>query len=196
MSKNSGESAVSRRQFFSAKRVFSPRSLAVMGVMAALAAILSRFTIYITPTFKGIGFAYLPAVVVPTLLGPWAGLAFALVSDTVGFFANPQGGYFPGYAISEMLSCFLYACFLYRRPIRIWRIAAARLLVLVFITLGLNFVWSSMLFGSTAGTYFVQARFLNNLVQYPFHIALIFGLLKVMERAKLMEQFQKAETKG
>jgi ECF transporter S component (folate family) len=155
------------------KTAFSLENLILMALMAGVAAILSRFSIYITPTFKAIGFAYLPGAIVAMLCGPWYALAYGFVSDALQYLANPQGGYFPGYALSEMLSCLIYALFLYERPITLWRVIAARLVILVSVTMGLNYIWMRMMYGTVAGGYYTGARLVNNLVQLPFHALII-----------------------
>ena len=164
--------SVSPKGFFATKGVFSPQNVVMMGILTAVAAILSRFSIYLTPTFKAITFTYLPGALVAMLFGPWAGLAYGFVSDTAMYLMNPQGGYFPGFAISEMVSCFIYACFLYRQRITVLRVAAARALILLFVMFGLNFVWLSIMYGQLAGGFFTGARRINNLAQFPFHVAI------------------------
>ncbi|MDR1573891.1 MAG: folate family ECF transporter S component, partial [Clostridiales Family XIII bacterium] len=158
-----------RETQFAGKSAFTLENLIIMALMAAAAAVLSRFSIHLTPTFRAISFAYLPGAVVAILCGPWCALAYGFVSDALQYFANPQGGYFPGYALSEMLSCFIYALFLHRRPITLWRTVAARIVILILVTMGLNYIWMNMMYGTVAGGYYTGARLINNLVQLPFH---------------------------
>jgi uncharacterized membrane protein len=77
-----------------------------------------------------------------------------------------------------MLSCFIYALFLYKRPVNIRRVAAARFIVLVLVTMGLNYVWMNMMYGTLAGGYYTGARLINNLAQFPFHVAITVFLAK------------------
>jgi ECF transporter S component (folate family) len=158
---------------FSAKTAFTLENLILMALMTAIATVLSRFSIYLTPTFQAITFTYLPGVITAMLCGPWCALAYGFVSDALQYFANPQGGYFPGYALSEMLSCFIYALFLYKRPLKLWRVAAARFVVLILVTMGLNYIWMNMMYGTFAGGFYTGARLINNLVQFPFHVVII-----------------------
>jgi ECF transporter S component (folate family) len=144
-----------------------------MALMLAVSAILSRFSIYLTPTFEAIGFAYLPGAIVAMLCGPRYALAYGFIGDALQYFANPQGGYFPGYALSEMLTCLIYALFLYARPVTFPRVIAARLVILVTVTMGLNYIWMRMMYGMIAGGYYTGARLVNNLVQLPFHALII-----------------------
>ncbi len=184
--KNSGASSgqIEQRNFFGKSNVFTLRNLVLMGLMLAIGAVLSRFTIYITPTFKMITFSYLPGAIVAMFLGPWAALIYGFVSDFIQYIANPQGGYFPGYAISEMLSYFIYALFLYQKPVTVLRVALARLIILVVVTFGLNYIWTSMMYGTAASGYFTGARLINNIVQYPFHVILITFLGKKLVKLK------------
>ena len=174
--------------FFSVKDVFALRNVIIMGLMAALTAVLSRFTIYISPTQKFMDIAYLPGAVIAMLYGPWAALGFGFVSDTVGYFANPQGVYFFGYAVSKMVSLFIYACFFYKQRVTLGRAIAARALVLVIVVFGLNFVWQSIMMGQLSAAYFTSTRLVLNAVQFPFHVALILLLGKPAERIKTVIQ--------
>ncbi len=167
--------------WFSIKDVFTVRSTVVMGMMVALSVVLDQFSIYLTPTFKAIGFSYLPGVMVALLYGPWAALTFGFVTDTVGFLINSHGSaYFGGYAISAMISNLIYACLLYNRPVSIQRVAIARALVIILVGFGLNFVWSSVMYGTGASKYFSTGRFINNVVQFPFHVLLTTFVCKYL----------------
>ena len=166
------------KEFFSVKDVFKTNNLVVMAMMVALKMILSQFSIYLTPTFKLIEFSYLPSAIVSILYGPIAGVVFGFVADTVGFIAKPVGPYFVGYAISEMVSNFIYACFLYKCPITWQRVLMSRVIITVSVTFGLNFIWNVMMYGSVASKYFTGARLLNNLVQLPLYVFLIVFFAK------------------
>ncbi len=173
------------KEFFSPKRVFSLRNIIIMGLMAAIAAVLSVFRLDITPTFRAISFTYLPGAMVALLFGPWAALVYGFVADTVQFLARPQGPYFPGFAISEMVGCFIYACFLYKRPVTYLRALLARAVVVVVVILGLNYLWNYMMMGQAAGSYFTGVRLINNLVQLPFHALLITFIGKQMRKLNI-----------
>lgn len=159
--------------FFSAKNVFTTRNLTVMALMVALKVVLSFFSIYITPTFRILSFGYLPGAIVSLLYGPLAGLGFGFVADIVGYVVKPVGAYLPFYALSEMVANFIYALFLYRRPLTVWRVALAQISVTVIVIFGMGFLWNSLLFGGTASTFYTGGRFLSNLINLPIYVALI-----------------------
>lgn len=164
------------RHFFRLRGVFTARSIAVMGIMLALSALLSLFTIDITPTFRAISFTFIPASVVSILYGPWAALAFGAVSDLFNFIVRPSGVYFPGYALSAMASNFIYALLMYRRPVSIWRAVVSRVLVTAVSTFALNYLWNLILYGSAAGAFFTAARLISNAVKLPLYAFLIYVL--------------------
>jgi hypothetical protein len=39
--------------------------------------------------------------------------------------------------------------------------------------MGLNYVWMNMMYGTLAGGFYTGARLINNLAQFPFHVAII-----------------------
>ena len=171
--------------FWSLKDVFKTRNLVVMALMIAVKVVLTPFSIYVTPTFRIMSFAYLPGVIVSMLFGPWAGLAFGFAGDIVGYLVKPMGPFFFGYTISEMMAGFWYACFLYRKPLSIWRIALSRLAILVTVTFGLNYLWNYMMSGAVASKYFTGARLINNLIQTPISIVLIFFVCQLVGKIYL-----------
>jgi ECF transporter S component (folate family) len=183
---NSGEEQLSASPMFRLKGVFSLRHLVVMGVLLAFATILASpmFTIYLTPTFKAISFSYLPGVLVACMFGPWAGCIYGFAIDTLGYVVNPVGGYFPGYALSEMVTYFVYALLLFGRKPTLPRIAIARLIVVILVHMGLNFLWMWLMYGGTAGAFYTGARLINNLVQFPFHVALTWFVLRQLRRLR------------
>jgi ECF transporter S component (folate family) len=168
------------KNFFSIKNVFSVRNLTIMALLAALDVVLARYTtIHLTPQFTLVSFEYIPAAIVSALFGPWAGIVFGLVSDTVGYFANPLGPYLPVWAISAMVGNLIESIFLYPGKFDWWRILIARLLIMLVVTMGLNFIWQSIYFGAAAGAYYNSARLISNIVQLPIQVVLIrvFGQL-------------------
>jgi ECF transporter S component (folate family) len=172
--------------FFSRKDVFTVKHLAIMAMLLALRTILSLpiLTIYITPTFKLITFAYMTDAICVMFFGPLAGLAFGFAGDFLGTLATSgaAGAYFPGFAVSEMLSCFLFAVFFYRQKITWPRVISAWALNLVVVLLGLNSLWLILMYGMEAGTVFTLARVVTNAVQSPVHIVILYFLLGNMRK--------------
>ncbi|MDR2163902.1 MAG: folate family ECF transporter S component [Clostridiales Family XIII bacterium] len=166
--------------FFSAKGVFKTRNLAIMAVLLAIRVVLGLpfLTIYIGPNFKLLTFAYVPDALTAMFFGPIAGFVFGLAGDTLGFFATSGGGmYFPVFALSEMMTCFIFACFFYRRRVTLPRAIAAWILNLGVVLLGMNSLWLIVMYGMDVGTTFTFARVVSNIVQSPVHIFILWFLL-------------------
>jgi ECF transporter S component (folate family) len=163
---------------------FRTRNLVVMALMVALKIVLSQFSIYVTPTFRILSFAYLPGAMVSMLYGPLAGVAFGLVGDVIGSLVKPAGPFFFGYTLSEMAAGLIYALFMYNKPLKIWRVAAARAAITLVVTFGLNFVWNAIMYGAVASKYFTGVRILNNIIQWPITVALIMIMGKVVLMAQ------------
>jgi ECF transporter S component (folate family) len=167
--------------FFSTKGVFTTRNLAVMAALLAIRAVLNLpfLTIYIGPSFKLITFAYVTDALTAMLFGPIAGFVFGFAGDTLGFFASSGsgGGYLPVFALSEMATCFIFACFFYRKRVTLPRAIAAWLLNLGVVLLGMNSLWLILVYGMEAGSVFAFARVVNQLAQSPAHIVILWFLL-------------------
>ena len=158
---------------------FTTKKVVVMGLMIALAIILSTFDIWITPSFKLFSIIYLPSAIVSILYGPIAGLLFGFASDFATYLIKPVGPYFFGYAISAMVANFIYGTIIYNRPITIARVAISRILVVFVVTLGLNAIWMNMMYGQTAGEFYTGTRLIRNLIQFPLDVALITFISKL-----------------
>ena len=161
------------RKFFSSQNLLNTRTLVVIALMVALKAVLGSFTIFLTPTFKAVTISYLPGAVVAALYGPVAGMAFGFVADTVGYIVKPGGPYFIGYALSEMITNFIYACFLYKREIKVWRVLLAQITIVTTVFLGLNFVWNMIMYGSIASKFYTTARLVKCALNLPIYVTLI-----------------------
>jgi ECF transporter S component (folate family) len=171
----------SLREFFSAAGVFTLRNVVVMAVLLAIRTILNLpfLTIYLGPNFKLITFSYIADAFTALLFGPIAGAVFAFAGDTLGFFAlaGAGGAYFPGFALSEVVTCFIFACFFYKRKITLPKIIWAWFINLGVVLLGMNSIWLILVSGMEAGKVFALARVVSNIVQSPAHIAILFFLL-------------------
>ena len=168
------------REFF-ATDVFSAKTIVVLAALLAIRTILNLpfLTIFIGPGFKLITFAYITDALAAMFYGPIAGIAFGFAGDFLGFLSSSGAGgaYFPGFAVSEIITCFLFACFFFRRKITLPRVIVAWLLNLFIVLLGLNSLWLIVMYGMGAGEVFALARIVTNIVQSPIHILILYLLL-------------------
>lgn len=106
------------------------RKLLFSALMIALCIVLAQ--VPSVPLFGGarVTWGFLARSVCAWVCGPVLGLLFAFAEDILSFFLTGGGGYpfFPGYTLTTMLGVLTYALFLYRAPLRVWRIFCAKLL--------------------------------------------------------------------
>ena len=106
------------------------RKLLFAALMIALCIVLAQ--VPSVPLFGGakVTWGFLARSVCAWVCGPVLGLLFAFAEDILSFFLTGGGGYpfFPGYTLTTMLGVLTYALFLYRAPLRVWRIFCAKLL--------------------------------------------------------------------
>ena len=125
----------------------STKNLVLMAMLTALEIVLSRF-LSISAWNTKIGFAFVPVVLAALLLGPlYAGVVAAL-ADLLGAILFPVGAYFPGFTLTAFLMGLTYGLFLYRKQdfLRIFAAVAVHQLLL---SLLLNTLWISVLYGSS-----------------------------------------------
>jgi len=172
------------------KELRNLRKLTFAALMIAMCVVLGH--IPSVPLFGGakITWGFLARSVCATVCGPVLGVVFGFAEDILSFFLTGGGGYpfFPGYTLTTMLGCLLYALFLYRAKITVRRVFLAKLVTNIQNVL-LGALWSSILYGKA---YFVLASgsALKNLIMLPVQtlllVLLFSAFLPVLSRMKLI----------
>lgn len=165
----------------SAREFKNVRTIALCGLFAALAFILESFSIQVTSYIK-IGFSGVPNEMVDFLFGPVVGCLFSAAMDVFKWAVHPTGAYFFGYTLNAFIAGLIYGSFMYKKPIRIWRILAAKFLVAMIINVVLGTLWNSMLVGNAFWA-ILPARFIKNLVMWPINSLVLYLILKALETA-------------
>jgi len=180
---NNNQGRLNAKEFFSLENVFTIKNIAVMGLLLAIRFFLGLpfMTIYVMGV-KIITFAYLCDAITAMLFGPWAAILFGFAGDTLGYIASMStgGAYMPVFAISEMMTGFIFALFLYKRKVAVKNVIIAWILNLFIVILGLNSLWLILMFGMSAGKVLTLTRFGINLLQFPVHVALTYFILKAI----------------
>lgn len=149
----------------------SIRKLVQVGLLIALEIVLSRFLSISTPIVK-IGFAFLPLVVTAMLFGPvYAGVAGG-VSDFIGALLFPIGPYFPGFTLTNMLTGVVFGLLLYKKEKTWLRIGIAVAVTTVVLSLCLNTLWISVMYGK-GFIGLLPTRILQNAIMLPIEIVCI-----------------------
>ena len=165
------------------------RKLLFAALMIAMCVVLAQ--VPSVPLFGGarVTWGFLARSVCAWVCGPVLGLLFAFAEDILSFFLTGGGGYpfFPGYTLTTMLGVLTYALFLYRAPLRIWRIFCAKLLTNVQ-NVVLGALWMAILNSNgrfSLETWYASASLsaAKNLIMLPVQTVLLVVLLRALQPA-------------
>ena len=109
------------------------------------------------------------------VLAPFTGFA----SDIIGFTLKPTGVFFPGYTLTAMAGSLSYALFLYRKRITMARLFFTKAFVNIFVNVGMNSLWSAILY-SRGFYYYFTTRLLKNIVMLPIEFVILVLFFKAM----------------
>lgn len=155
--------------------------LCFCGLMGAVAIVLGTVATIRIGDFLRIGFSSIPNQIVAYLFGPWIGAFFGGAMDIIKWFINPTGEFFPGYTITAIVAGIIYGIFLYKRPVKLWRVIAAEVCVKVFCNLGLNTLWVMMTTGNAFKAIMVP-RIAANAGKLPADVIILMILLPVVNK--------------
>lgn len=169
------------------------RMLAVCAMFIALRIAIGAVFIPVGENLR-VYFTYAVTALGASIYGPLMALAEGFISDILGYFIAPSGGFFPGYTLSAMLGSVTYALFFYRQRLSVLRIFLCRLTVNLLINVLIGSVWSAMLMGK-AYYYYVAKSIVKNLLLLPVETAVMYVVFRTMtpllERMKLVQPQQK-----
>ena len=151
------------------KHVSTITTCAMFGAMSIVLNQLA--TIRVTPNLK-IGFGALPNEI----------LTICLENSNSKFMLKPDGGFMPGFTFNAMLAAFIYGLFLYKKPLSLKRMLAAKLVVAVLCNILLGTLWLSMINGK-GYLALLPARAVKNLIQWPVDSLIFVLVAKTLEQA-------------
>ena len=155
------------------------RMITTIGVLIALEVILSRF-LSINIWSNKIGFAFVPCALCAVMLGLVPTVILELLADLLGATLFPSGAFFPGFTLTAVLRGFSYGLLLGKRQTP-WRILAVVLFNNLVLSLVLNSLWISILYGSPIEALIV-ARVIQCLVLIPVEFVVITAIVKFGKR--------------
>ncbi len=173
----------------SVRELSNARTVAVCGMLLALKLVFGLFTVNVSDLLK-IGFSFLPIAAAGALFGPVVGGVVGAVGDVLGYFIRPTGPYFPGFTLDAFVSGFLYGLVLYRKAVKPVRTVAAKVLVTLAVNMLLNPFWLMILYGKAFFAVFT-ARIATNLAMIPIDAAMLFGMLKILEKSRVAQKLQR-----
>ncbi len=164
------------------------RTITMCAMLGAAAMVLGTLSIEVIPSVR-IGFSGIPNEFVAWLFGPAVGMFFNGILDVFKFFVKPSSsGFFPGLTLVTMLAGLIYGFFFYGKPLRLWRILAAKLTVALICNVILNTYCLSILLGQDFWL-ILPARIVKNLIMWPVDSLIFFYTAKMLETAGLFRLF-------
>lgn len=155
--------------------------LASCAVLIAVQVVLSRFCSINAWNLK-IGLGFLPVMLAGVLYGPVYGAAVGALSDFAGAVLFPIGAYFPGFTLSLALTGVVFGV-LVRENTAIWRISLAAVIDQLVLSLAVNSLWISILYGAAyvplLGTRIVQCA-----LMLPVEILLTGAVVRILPRLR------------
>ncbi len=160
------------------------KKLTVCGMILALAVLAGALKIPIN-SYVEIRFSFLPIAIAGYLFGPLYGGIVGALSDILGFIVKPTGAFFPGFTIAQAVTGVLYGAILRPRKqknelfpaISFSRILAAQLAVMLVVSMFLNTINLSILYGEGFIPVFIS-RLARTLIMFPINLILLSALLK------------------
>jgi ECF transporter S component (folate family) len=171
----------------SAKELKKTRAMVTCAMLLAIEVVINA-TIYLPiGNFLKISFGYLAVAACGYLYGPSPAMLVAALSDIIVFMIHPSGPFNPAFTLNAALGGLVYGLAFYNKGEIKWpRILLAQGIIAVFLHIGLNTLWLSLLLGK-GYLALLPIRALKNAVQYPADVALLFFLLLFLKR-----QFRRA----
>ena len=159
------------------------RDLVLLGIIVAMKIILSRFTVGTNIVHVSLGF--IGIAMLGYLFGPVWGSVGGGIGDLVSsaLFGN-QGGFFLGFTLSAMVGPFIYGLVFYQKPVKIWRIILATLLVTVVVNIGLNTLWVHLLYGMDFRVALIQ-RIPKEAITPWLEMIISYFVLNAISRVKI-----------
>ena len=146
--------------------------------MIAACIVLSHCTIRVGEGLS-ISVTFLARALCSLVCGPVMVILFGAAEDTLSFFLSSGGyPYFPGYMLTTILGCIVYALFFYRARITWRRIILAKLLTNIQ-NVFLGSLWSAILY-SKGYLYYMATSAVKNTLYLPLQILMIGFLFQAL----------------
>ncbi len=190
---------------------FSTRMLVTLSVLVALQVVLTRFCSFNAWNVR-IGLGFTALVIAAIFYGPIAAAIVGGLGDLIGSLAFPTGPYFPGFTLTQVLMGLVFGFALYKKysatsmdmqgsvtdkttsiipnvPLsQLARIIIAVLINQCILSLFMNTMWISLLYGSSF-TALLSTRAMQAAVTAPIQIVIITVLQGVLRRADIRSVF-------
>ncbi len=160
----------------------STRMLVLAAMFVAIEVIIGSFYIRVVPFGLGnvrVYFTFFVVALAAYIYGPILGSVAAVVADCIGAMLAGEG-FYPGYTLTAVLTALVFALFLFRARVTVFRLFVAKLIGNIFINIGLNALWDIVYYGKSGYLGMLALRLPKNLVLLPFEVLALVLFFQLM----------------
>lgn len=169
------------------KRNLTLKRLVLLAVLVAINIIFQKISF--GPAYLKIGLGFIGLTLLGYYFGPfWGGIGAGISDLVMASIFGVEGGFFPGFTISAIISGVIYGFFFYHKPVKVWRIVVASLLVTIIVNILLNTYWLHLLYGLNLKAAFAQ-RLIKELIVPWIQMIVIYLVLNAVQRVKIVDKF-------
>lgn len=173
--------------------IMDTRVLVKAAFLTAISIVLTRFLYYFIPLAGGLpgirlSFGEVPIMMSGMIFGPVVGGITGLAADLIGVLINPQGAFHPGFTLSSILwgliPGLIFLLFKrknnYNAIYSAMNISIAVAICFIIISLGLNTLWLSSMFGK-GFMILLPGRVISAIANIPLQSLIIITLMKYLK---------------
>lgn len=159
------------------------QELVLLGLLVAINIVLQKISF--GPATVKVGLGFIGNIMLGYYFGPfWGGIGGMLTDLLTSALFGFEGGFFPGFTLSAIVGVVIYGFFLYQKPVKLWRIAVATILVTIIVNIVMNTYWLHILYGMNLKAAFMQ-RILKELIVPWIQIIVGYVVLNALQRVKI-----------
>lgn len=156
-------------------------SLSLGGMLIAISCLLS-FPKFAIGQNINITFMFLPISIAALVLGPVSAGLIGGCADILGCIIKPTGPYFPAFTLNAVIIGVIYGLIFYKKPVKLWRIILARLIVAVVVDIILTPIWLHILYSTPLVWALYVERLIKCAIVCPIEIILMFIINSTVSR--------------
>ncbi|WP_235995466.1 folate family ECF transporter S component [Secundilactobacillus yichangensis] len=167
-------------------RLSSAYIVAAMSVLIAMQVVLGSF-FSIQFLITKITFSFIVTAIMARLFPPKLTAAATALAYLIGMLLFPKFSFFVGFIITAALTGYTFGELFYQKPVKLWRIALASLIVTMGWNLLLNSLWLHIMYGMTWNVLFTT-RVPQELISFVIYTVLISVVFKVFPIDRFMRR--------
>jgi len=174
----------------SAKYLKNTRVLCISAILAAMFVVLYSIKIPLGFDLR-ISFTFVPVAIAGWLFGAIPAILVGAVGDIVGFLLTPQGSYFPGFTLTQILTGLIFGIFLYGKNDKklILPVIFSKTVINLLLNVVLNSLWLAILYKKAWGFY-AFSHLVKNAISLPVEIIILIALIGILHSNNIEKMYK------